>query len=64
MPGAPVLLGQGPTYYLYPWQTISLLKIITQSGKVKGLDIAKLSPALDENDKTSRLAARLLAELL
>lgn len=49
---------------IHPWQTIPLLKIIAQSGKVKGLDIAELSPGLDENDKTSRLAARLLAELL
>lgn len=49
---------------IIPTQVIPLLKIITQSGKVVGLDIAELSPPLDEHDKTARLAARLLAELL
>jgi formiminoglutamase len=40
------------------------LKNIIQSGKVVEIDIAELSPLLEEHDKTSRFAARLLAELL
>jgi formiminoglutamase len=55
---APQSLGINPTLI------IPLLKIVAQSGKVVGLDIAELSPPLDEHDKTARLAARLLAELL
>lgn len=47
-----------------PLQSIPLLKYIMQSGKVISIDVAELSPSLDENDKTSRLAARLLAELI
>lgn len=55
---APQPLGLNPCFIM------PLLKTITQSGKVVGIDIAELSPLLDEGDKTSRLAARLLAELL
>ncbi|MBN9229460.1 MAG: formimidoylglutamase [Legionella sp. 40-6] len=47
-----------------PWQILPLLKYIIQSGKVVSLDIAELAPPLDQNDKTSRLAAQILAELL
>ncbi|MBA3535656.1 MAG: formimidoylglutamase [Tatlockia sp.] len=49
---------------LTPWQTLPLLKYILQTGKVIGLDIAELSPPLDEEQKTARLAAGLVAELL
>lgn len=49
---------------LTPWQCIPLLKYLTQSGKVVSIDVAELSPPLDENDKTSRLSARLLAEFI
>ncbi|MBA2709215.1 MAG: formimidoylglutamase [Tatlockia sp.] len=49
---------------LTPWQALPLLKYILQNGKVVSLDIAELSPPLDEGQKTARLAASLLAELL
>ena len=49
---------------LTPWQTLPLLKYIIQSGKVVSLDIAELSPALDREQKTARLAALIIAELL
>lgn len=41
-----------------------LLKYILQTGKVISLDIAELSPPLDIEYKTTRLAASLVAELL
>lgn len=49
---------------LTPWQILPLLKYIMQSGKVVSLDIAELSPPLDEDQKTARLAALIIAELL
>lgn len=49
---------------LMPWQVLPLLKYIVQTGKVVGMDIAELSPPLDQEEKTSRLAAVILAELL
>lgn len=52
------------TLGLTPWQVIPLLKYIVQSGKVVSLDIAELSPPLDQNQKTARLAAMIIAELL
>jgi formiminoglutamase len=47
-----------------PWQMQPLLKYILQTGKVVALDIAELSPPLDQDDKTARLAAVLLADLI
>lgn len=47
-----------------PWQIQPLLKYILQTGKVVALDIAELSPPLDQDDKTARLAAILLADLI
>ena len=47
-----------------PWQTIPLLKYIMQSGKVVSLDVAELSPPLDQEQKTARLAALIINELL
>ena len=47
-----------------PWQMLPLLKYIVQSGKVVSLDIAELSPPLDQERKTARLAALIIAELL
>ncbi len=52
------------TLGLTPWQAIPLLKHIVQTGKVISIDVAELSPPLDENEKTSRLAAILIAKLL
>ena len=49
---------------LTPWQILPLLKYIIQSGKVVSLDIAELSPPLDQEQKTARLAALIIAELL
>lgn len=49
---------------LFPLQIMPLLKYIIQSGKVVSLDIAELSPPLDEGQKTARLAALIIAELL
>lgn len=49
---------------LTPWQVLPLLKYIIQSGKVVSLDIAELAPPLDQDQKTARLAALIVAELL
>lgn len=49
---------------LSPWQALPLLKYITQTGKVISIDVAELSPPLDQDQKTSRLAAVIIAELL
>lgn len=49
---------------LNPWRTLPLLKYIMQTGKVVSIDFAELSPPLDENNKTARLAGLLLAEML
>ena len=49
---------------LNPWQSLPLLKYIVQTGKVVSIDIAELSPPLDPEQKTSRLAAVIIAELL
>ncbi|KTC86319.1 formimidoylglutamase [Legionella brunensis] len=49
---------------LTPWQALPLLKYILQTGKVVSFDVAELSPPLDEAQKTTRLAASLVAELL
>jgi formiminoglutamase len=52
------------TMGLTPWQTLPLLKYVIQSGKVVSIDIAELSPPFDQGQKTSRLAANIVAELL
>ncbi len=52
------------TMGLSPWQVLPLLKYIVQSGKVISIDIAELSPPLDQDKKTARLAALIIAELL
>lgn len=49
---------------LSPWQALPLLKYIVQTGKVVSIDVAELSPLLDQEQKTSRLAAVIIAELL
>ena len=49
---------------LSPWHVLPLLKYIVQTGKVVSMDIAELSPRLDQEQKTSRLAAAIIAELL
>jgi formiminoglutamase len=52
------------TLGLTPWQILPLLKYIVQSGKVVSIDLAELSPPLDQDQKTARLAAVIIAELL
>ncbi|WED43659.1 formimidoylglutamase [Legionella cardiaca] len=52
------------TMGLTPWQTLPLLKYILQTGKVVSFDIAELSPPLDQEQRTARLAASLVATLL
>lgn len=47
-----------------PWHAVPLLKYIMQTGKVVSIDLAELSPPLDQNQKTARLAALITAELL
>lgn len=49
---------------LNPWQVLPLLKYIMDSGKVVSFDVAELSPPLDCSEKTARLAAQIIAELL
>lgn len=49
---------------IIPSHALPLLKYIVQTGKVVGMDIAELSPPLDPSQKTSRLAAAIIAELL
>lgn len=49
---------------LSPAEVTPLLKYIMQSGKVVSTDIAELSPSLDRDEQTSRLAAMIIAELL
>ena len=49
---------------LTPAQVLILLKYMTQTGKVVSLDIAELSPPLDKEQQTARLAANILAKFL
>lgn len=49
---------------LTPNQLLFLLKAVVASGKVQIIDMAELSPPLDEGDKTSRLAAYVLQAIL
>lgn len=49
---------------LSPWQILPLLKHIMKSKKVVSIDVAELSPPLDQNEKTARLAALIIGELL
>jgi formiminoglutamase len=49
---------------LIPTNVLPLLKYIVQSGKVVSFDIAELAPPLDVEQKTARLAAQIVAELL
>lgn len=49
---------------LFPYHVIFPLQKLAESGKIIGLDIVELAPNLDQNDKTARLGASLLAEFL
>jgi len=52
------------TLGLSPWDILPLIKYIAHSGKMVSVDIAELSPPLDQDKKTARLAALIIAELL
>ncbi|MBI2041381.1 MAG: arginase family protein [DPANN group archaeon] len=49
---------------ILPWQMIRMLQFLKATKKVRGFDIVEVSPPKDVNKITSRLAARLLLELL
>jgi formiminoglutamase len=49
---------------LTPWQVIPLLRIFSESGKVKSYDIAELSPQYDIDSHTAKLAANLIYEII
>lgn len=55
---APQVLG------LTPWQVLPLLKQIATSGKVMSYDLAELSPPLDNDFSTTRLAATLCHRII
>lgn len=47
-----------------PWQIIPSLRHLAQSGKVLSYDIAELSPRLDIDQRTAKLAAALIYEIM
>ncbi|EMR01603.1 formimidoylglutamase [Cesiribacter andamanensis] len=49
---------------LDPWVVRLILQEVVQSGKLLSLDIAELSPALDQDGRTAKLAAQLVFALL
>jgi len=55
---APQVLG------LTPWQIIPYLRLLAQSGKVISYDIAELSPHYDIDQRTVKLAAHLIYEII
>jgi len=49
---------------LFPHQVRLIIQQLAQSGKVTGYDIAELSPALDSEQRTARLAANFLLDIV
>ncbi|HIH14224.1 MAG TPA: hypothetical protein HA224_03130 [Nanoarchaeota archaeon] len=49
---------------IFPQQLVTLLEFLKATLKVRGLDIVEVSPPKDVNNITSRLAARVLLELI
>jgi len=47
---------------IFPWHVIPALRYLAASGKVVGFDVAELSPPLDNDERTAKLAAQLIAE--
>ncbi len=47
-----------------PWQLIPFLRYLASCGKVLSLDIAELSPPLDQNEATARLAGSIIADYI
>jgi formiminoglutamase len=52
------------TLGLAPWQIIPLIRQLAGSGKVISYDIAELSPNLDPDERTAKLAANLVYEII
>lgn len=55
---APQVLG------ISPWQLLSLLKMLLASGKILSLDFVELAPNFDVDQRTAKLAALLINEVL
>lgn len=49
---------------LTPWQVIPLIRQLAASGKVISYDLAELSPPNDDNQRTAKLAATLIYEII
>lgn len=49
---------------LTPWQVVPLLRHLAQSGKVMSYDIAEMSPTYDIDQRTAKLAAHLIYEMI
>lgn len=52
------------TLGLTPWQILPLIRRAASSGKVISYDIAELSPPLDQDDRTAKLAASFIYEII
>lgn len=49
---------------LTPWQVIPLIRQLAASGKVISYDIAEMSPHFDDDQRTAKLAATLIYEII
>jgi len=55
---APSIIG------LQPFLALEIINVIVHSGKLISADIAELNPSVDQDDKTSKLASKLIFEIL
>lgn len=60
MPFAPGVSAPQPLGLL-PWHVIPMIQLLAESGKVRGFDVAELSPQHDKDEVTAKLAAMLVA---
>lgn len=49
---------------LSPWHIIPLIRKLAESGKIVSYDIAELNPAYDPDERTAKLAASLIYEII
>ena len=49
---------------LYPWHVIPLARQLAASGKVLSYELSELSPRYDIDQRTARLAANLIYEII
>ena len=49
---------------LIPWQVLSVIGVIANSGRVVGLGVAEFSPNRDSNDITANLTSNLLSHFI